>query len=53
MLISQMLKENIQISSILVKEENIELQIERGDHIVGLKKGRKKPKSYKAKGKIT
>jgi hypothetical protein len=32
MLKSQMLKESIQISSILIKEENIELQIERGDH---------------------
>jgi len=29
---SQMLKESMQISSILVKEEKIELQIERGDH---------------------
>jgi len=30
-----MLKESIQISSILIKEKNIELQIERGDHRVG------------------
>ncbi len=47
---SQMLKESIQISSILIKEKNIELQIERRDHKLPNKR-KEETKELQSKGK--
>jgi len=50
--ISQMPKENIEISKILIKEKKIELFSKVKDETQScLAKGRKKPNNYKSKGK--